>query len=81
MTKKDIKGILKKYVVEEMDSDSNHLNDETLLFEEGIFDSIGLVFLLEFIKKEFHITIKNDDIHAKNFKSINSIADFIQSNQ
>ena len=42
MTEKIIKGILQKYIVKETMSDSNHISDDTQLFEQGIFDSIGL---------------------------------------
>jgi acyl carrier protein len=77
MTEKEIKNRLHKYIVKETMSSSNHLKDDTLLFEQGIFDSIGLLLLIEFIKDEFDVTTNDDELLIENFESINSIVKFV----
>lgn len=77
MTEKEIKDRLHKYIIKETMSDSNNLNDGTLLFEEGIFDSIGLLLLIEFIKEEFQVNTNDNELLIENFQSINSITGFI----
>jgi acyl carrier protein len=77
MTQQEIKDRLHHYIVKETMSDANHINDDTLLFEQGIFDSIGLLLLIEFIKDEFKVTTSDDDLLMENFESINSISIFI----
>jgi acyl carrier protein len=79
MTEKEIKDRLHTYIVKETMSDSNNIKDDTLLFEQGIFDSIGLLLLIEFIKNEFNVTTSDDELLIENFESINSMVGFITS--
>ena len=77
MTEKEIKNRLHQYIVKETMSESNQINDDTLLFEQGIFDSIGLLLLIEFIKTEFNVNTSDEELVIENFESINSIEKYI----
>jgi acyl carrier protein len=77
MTEKEIKNRLHQYIVKETMSESNHINDDTLLFEQGIFDSIGLLLLIEFIKNEFNVATSDEELVIENFESINNMEKFI----
>jgi acyl carrier protein len=79
MTEQEIKKRLHQYIVKETMSDSNQIKDDTLLFEQGIFDSIGLLLLIEFIKEEFNVVTGDDELLIENFESINSMVGFIAS--
>jgi acyl carrier protein len=79
MTEKEIKERLHQYIVKETMSDSHNLDNDTLLFEQGIFDSIGLLLLIEFIKSEFNVTTNDDELLMENFESISSITNFVTS--
>ena len=79
MTEKEIKNRLHQYIVKETMSESNQINDDTLLFEQGIFDSIGLLLLIEFIKTEFNVNTSDEELVIENFESINSIEKYITS--
>lgn len=68
---------LLEYIIEATFSSEGDIKDETLLFEEGLFDSMGLLFLIDFIRDEFHIDTKDDELLVENFESINSIVAFI----
>ena len=72
---KEMHEKLHQYISEATFSDN--INNETLLFEEGLFDSMGLLFLIDFIRDEFHVETKDNELLVDNFKSINSIISFI----
>ncbi|MGZ2368744.1 acyl carrier protein [Ancylomarina sp. YFZ004] len=72
-----VKEKLHHYVSEATFSNKNDIKSETLLFEEGLFDSMGLLFLVDFIRDEFLIETKDDELVVENFASINSISVFI----
>ena len=52
---------------------------ETDLFKEGIIDSFGLVNLLFLIERRWGIKISVDQLELDNFRSVKSIASFIES--
>lgn len=68
---------LLQYIIEVTFSDKNEIKKETLLFEEGLFDSMGLLFLIDFIRDEFNVDTNDDELLVENFASIDSIAEFI----
>ena len=74
-TKIKIKEYLKKSTLASIDS----IDDETLIFEAGLLDSMGLLFLIEFIKEEFGVETIDNELLIENFESINKIAAFIES--
>ena len=74
-TDKEIHEKLLQYIIEATFTDK--INDETLLFEEGLFDSMGLLFLIDFIRDEFHVETKDDELLVDNFESINRIISFV----
>jgi acyl carrier protein len=53
------------------------LQEDDLLFEGGIIDSVGAMTLIGFLGKEYEITILDEELFPENFKSINKIAEFI----
>ena len=77
MTQKEINDRLHKYIVKETILDPDQIKNNTLLFEEGIFSSMGLLLLIEFIKEEFNIDTKDDELLLENFESIESMSKFI----
>lgn len=77
MKEEKIKEKIYNYIVEETMADPELFNHETHLFEEGIFDSMGFLLLIEFIKEEFHVDTKDDELLPDNFDSVNTISAFI----
>lgn len=53
------------------------IKEDTLLFEEGIFDSLGFLSLISFLNDEFGIEVDNTELNEENFKSINAVVDYI----
>lgn len=75
----DTKAKIKDYILESTFDDVQKITDDTLIFEEGVLDSMGLLFLIEFLKEEFNIVTNDDELVVENFQSINSIMTFVEN--
>ena len=73
------KSKVKEYILKETLADVANIADDTLIFETGLLDSMGLLFLIEFLKEDFGIVTTDDELVVENFESINTIVDFIES--
>ena len=71
------KSIITDYVKKSTYKESHLVQEDTLLFREGFFDSMGFVLLVDFIEVNFNITTSDEDLIEENFESINAIADFV----
>lgn len=79
ITQVETRNKIKEYIVSATLSDHQNLADDTLIFETGLLDSMGLLFLIEFIKEEFGVEVSDEELLPENFQSINSIIDFIEA--
>jgi acyl carrier protein len=59
--------------------DSKDLSYDTLLLDERIIDSSGVLMLIMKIEKEFNIQIDDDELVPENFNSINILSDLVSS--
>lgn len=75
----EIKNKVRKFIQEHAFGDKQKIKDDTLLFREGFFDSMGFIFLITFLEEEFKVQPNDEDLIEKNFESINAIADYINS--
>ena len=58
--------------------EDNHLTDEDSLMEKGIIDSTGIMELVFFLEREYHIEVEDNDLLQANLDSINGIEGFVQ---
>lgn len=72
-----LKQKIKEYVRNSTFNDSSRINDDTMIFKEGILDSMGLVTLISFLEEEFNIQTEDSDLVEENFETINAIAEFV----
>ena len=72
------KNKIKKYIISATLSESQDICDDTLIFETGLLDSMGLLFLIEFIKEEFNVEVNDEELLPENFQSVNSIVKFLE---
>lgn len=77
--KNDIKKAIKKYILEASLSDAKDVDDSALIFEIGLLDSMGLLFLIEFLGETFEVVVNDDELNPKNFESINNIVSFVSN--
>lgn len=66
------------FIIQNTHADSDKINKQTLLFKEGVFDSMGFVLLIDFIEGKFSITIDDTEFIEENFESLNAISNFVQ---
>jgi len=72
-----VKSTLKDYILEVTSAEDNKINNDTLIFKEGVFDSMGFVLLITFLEETFKIKTADADLVEENFESIDAITDFI----
>ncbi len=75
----EVKAEIKKYILEASLSDVKDIDDDALIFENGLLDSMGLLFLIEFLGEAFQVEVSDDELNPKNFESINNIVSFVSN--
>jgi len=73
----DIKKELFAYVKENTFKETDSLQSNTMIFIEGILDSMGFALLLDYLESKFQITAEDSDLVEENFESIDAMAEFI----
>jgi acyl carrier protein len=53
------------------------LADDTPLLAAGVLDSIGVLELVEFLQREYGITVADDDMTEQHLGSLNGIAAYV----
>jgi len=48
------------------------------LLKQEILTSITVLPLVLFLEQEFHVSVRDNDLLAANFRSVSAIADFVQ---
>ena len=74
----EVKNKLRGFIAETAYISEEEINFETLIFTEGIFDSMGFLSLINFIEEHFQIKAQDAELLEENFESINAIAGFIE---
>ena len=77
MKKEEIKIRIKDFIRENTFAEIQNIQDSTMLFDDGVFDSMGLVLLISFLEEEFDIHTDDTDLIVENFESIEAISKFI----
>ncbi len=55
------------------------VDSETLLLEEKVIDSMGVLELVSFLEAAYQVEFTDDDLTVDNFKTIGSISELILS--
>jgi len=72
-----IKLKVKEYIQQATFVEKDKIQDHSLIFKEGYFDSMGFVVLITFLEENFGIKTTDEDLIEENFESINAISNFI----
>lgn len=78
LTQVETKSKIKDYIIKSTLADTKNISDDTLIFETGLLDSMGLLFLIEFLKEEFNVEVTDEELLPANFESVSSIIKFIE---
>lgn len=81
MQTENIKEKVTTYVLESTYADKEKINEETLIFKEGFFDSMGFVMLLGFLEESFSINPSDAELVEENFESIKAIVNYVVNKQ
>jgi acyl carrier protein len=54
-----------------------HFNNQTLLLEEKVIDSLGMLELISFVEENFGIEVPDEDISPDNFGTIDRLARYV----
>lgn len=76
-TKEVILEQIRSYVLQSAYAAQEDINDDTQIFSEGYFDSMGFVMLISFLDEEFGVEVMDSELIEENFESINAIYNFI----
>jgi len=72
---------IKDYIRSASFSSIDNLDEDLLIFKEGILDSMGLISLFSFLEEEFNIQITDADLVEENFESVKAITEFVLQRQ
>lgn len=72
-----IRDKVKEYILQATYVEKDKIKDDSLIFKEGFFDSMGFVVLITYLEENFGIKTSDADLVEENFESINAITDFI----
>ncbi len=68
---------LRNFISETTFTDKEKIKEDTLIFEEGIFDSLGFLSLVSFLDEKLGIEVADNELLEENFESINAMVAFI----
>lgn len=74
----ELKNKIRQYIIETSYASPDEVKDESLIFSEGILDSMGFILLITFIEDTFGIKAKDSELLEDNFESINAIENFVK---
>ena len=72
-----IKDKVRAYIQEATSVEKAKIRDNSLIFKEGFFDSMGFVLLITFLEETFSIKTVDSDLLEENFESIDAITAFV----
>lgn len=74
----DVQAKVKQYILGASHVEAEKIKNESLIFKEGFFDSMGFILLITYLEEEFGIKTVDADLIEENFESINAISDFVK---
>jgi len=73
-----MKDKIRNFIAETTFNDPTMIKDETMIFDEGIFDSMGLLGLINFLESEFNVITDDTELQEENFGSVGRITAFVE---
>jgi acyl carrier protein len=68
---------VRQFIQETSYVSEDQLSNDSLIFVQGVMDSMGFISIIDFIEENFSVTANDDELIESNFESINAISDFI----
>jgi acyl carrier protein len=72
-----VKSKVREHIISSSFNEENKIDENTMIFKEGILDSMGLMTLISFLEEEFGIAAQDTDLVEENFESVSAITKFV----
>lgn len=72
-----IKDKIRHFILKSSYLTDDKVNNESMIFYQGILDSMGFITLINFLEESFLLKANDDDLVETNFESVNAIAEFV----
>ena len=72
-----MREVIRDYIANSASMNKNAIEDNLLIFEQGLLDSMGFLFLIDFIKEKLNVEVNDKELIVENFDSVNSIVAFV----
>ncbi len=73
-----MKDKIRNFIAETTFTESEKISDNIMIFDEGIFDSMGLLGLINFLEEEFGVITDDTELVEENFGNVERIASFVE---
>lgn len=73
----EIREKVKNFIVETSYVSAEQINDDTLIFAEGIMDSMGFISIIGFLEEAFSISAADNELIEANFESVDAISNYV----
>jgi acyl carrier protein len=80
MMRAEIEEEVRRFILDEVleEGDATELPENVALLS-GLLDSFGLMSLIGFLEERYDITIAHDQVVNENFRSVEAVAAFVES--
>jgi len=68
---------VKEFIKETSYISEEQISNDSLIFVEGIMDSMGFISIIDFLEESFSVTANDNELVESNFESIDAISNFI----
>ncbi len=72
-----MKEKIRNFIAQTTFNDVDLIKDDVLIFEEGLFDSMGLLALINYLEEEFGVVTDDTELQEENFGSVERISNFV----
>lgn len=69
---------IKEFIVSTSYVPADQIKNDTLIFEQGIMDSMGFISIIGFLEDTFEVSPLDDELVEANFESIDAITNFVK---
>ncbi len=73
-----MKEEIRSFIAETTFTEASKIKEDTMLFDEGIFDSMGLLSLISFLEEKYGVHTDDMDLVEENFQNLVAIQAFVK---
>lgn len=76
----NLKQELRDYLIHQIlkDQTPENFDDDYHLIDDGLLDSLGILNLVAYLEKQYHIEFLDGEIVLEHFNSLNALTKFVQ---